>query len=186
MSQRYVFLGPNGSGKSTQAKAIAAQFGLSYVSAGDLLRREVAEKTPFGIQYAEDMKNGILAPVSVTNDLLKKEIDSFPIDRGYIIDGYPRTIEQLNFLNENFDIDACVYLTIENVAEIVRRSLARGRIDDTEEVIRKRLDIYQEQAGEILSMFEAFGKLITVEASGSIDVVYSLTVSKMGLSAASV
>lgn len=185
MFNRFVFIGPNGSGKSTQAKAIAKAFDLSYVSAGDLLRREVDAKTPFGLEYAEGLKNGLLAPIQVTNDLLLKEIKTFPIDRGYIIDGFPRTQAQLDFLIENIQIDACVYMTIENVQEIVNRSLLRGRCDDTEDVIKSRLEIYRNSCQPILDYFASKGNLLTVDASGSIDAVYALATSKMGLCAVS-
>lgn len=164
MINKMFFLGPNGSGKSTQAKILADKLGFVYICAGDLLRREVANKTPFGLEYEPRLAKGELAPVEVTNALIIGEILSLPIGARWVVDGWPRNIPQLNFANQNVTIDKCIYFEVNNPKIIMERSLARNRgADDTEEVILHRLEIFKTQTMEVLDYYSSSGNLIKID-----------------------
>lgn len=162
MINKMVFLGPNGSGKSTQAK-ILEKYGYIYICAGDLLRREVDQKTPFGLEYASKLAKGELAPIEVTNQLIINEVKSLPENSKFIIDGWPRNIPQLDFANERISIDACIYFEVNDPKIVMSRSLARNRgADDTEDVILHRLEIFKNQTIEVLENYKSNGKMITI------------------------
>lgn len=179
-SKNIVFLGPNGSGKSTQGNILTKRFVAKFISAGDLLRREVADETEFGLWYKDAMARGEFAPSDVVNNLMLNELkySSTPIN---ILDGFPRNQEQLEIAEKNITIDLCVYFSLDDTDEILKRSLDRGRADDTEEVINKRLGIFKEVTYPVIEHYKNQGKLRILDAAGSVEEVSKRLITLLGL-----
>lgn len=147
---RLVFLGPPGAGKGTQAQRIAQEYGIPHISTGDILRNAVKEGTELGKLAKSYMDKGELVPDEVIIGIIRERLSQPDVkEKGFILDGFPRTLPQAEALDEllkelSMPLDRVVYLNVDD-EEIVKRLLARGRADDTEEVIRNRLKVYREQ-----------------------------------------
>lgn len=168
------FLGANAAGKTTTGNLLKEQNSkIVYICAGDLLRREILLETTFGLEYKSKLAAGEFAPVDVMNNLLLKEIkDTSHENVDYIIlDGFPRTQEQLDFANEHLVIDKCIYFDITDFSVILNRSLLRGRVDDTEEIIKKRLDKFHEVTTPVVQYYRSIDKLVSVDACRDSSVV---------------
>jgi adenylate kinase len=168
---RLVLLGPPGSGKGTQAQRLVAREGLLHLSTGDLLRAAVAAGTELGRKAKPLMDAGALVPDDLVIALVEERIGRPDAARGFLLDGFPRTIGQAEALERVLGprgLDAVVYYVVDD-EEIVRRSLGRGRSDDTEPVIRNRLEVYRAKTEPLVARYRAKGILREVEASGSID-----------------
>ncbi|MHB0912721.1 MAG: adenylate kinase family protein [Armatimonadota bacterium] len=157
-------IGPPGSGKSTQSERLADRFGIRHIYAGDLLRDE-ALRNP---TVRESLRQGSLVDADIVIPLVAKEIRrSF----GYVLDGFPRTMEQvygLEALHES--LDAVIYLELSE-PEIVKRLLRRHRPDDTPEIIRRRIDLFHSESDPVIRYYAARGLLHPVDASGDVDTV---------------
>jgi adenylate kinase len=169
MSVRIVLVGPPGSGKGTQGAAMAARLGIPHLSTGDLLRREIAERTPRGEQLALVVQSGELVP-----DVVMAELVSDAVRRaggGFILDGFPRTAGQADFLDGLMDasaspIDAVLVFRVPE-AELVARLRARARADDTGDAIQLRLDLSRHHEEELLRHYR--GRVVEVDALGEIE-----------------
>ncbi|MHC4960060.1 MAG: adenylate kinase [Planctomycetota bacterium] len=175
---RLVLLGPPGAGKGTQAKRLAEALGILHLSTGDMFRAAIANGTPVGLQAKGFMDKGELVPDEVVDALVAERLQQPDANGGYILDGYPRTIAQAGALarilaDHQTPLDHVVCIDVEQ-DELVKRILARGqgRVDDSEEVVRNRLKVYEEQTAPLINHYGAQGKLRRVDGHGSIDDVF--------------
>ena len=176
---RLLLIGPPGSGKGTQAVRIADHFGVAHISSGDLLRKHVKEGTAVGRIAQEYMKRGDLVPDGIVMDILRKPVVEASKRGGYVLDGFPRTVEQaeaayLVARDLGVSVQVAVHLDVPR-QELVRRILARGqetgRTDDTEEVINHRLEVYDEKTLPMLDYYAKREKLVTVNGARPVDEV---------------
>ena len=172
-------MGPPGAGKGTQATYVAERYGVPAISTGDIFRTNVTEGTELGLKAKEYMDAGEYVPDEITNLMVRNRIDEPDAEPGFLLDGYPRTLSQVEELDgmvqhTGHKLDAVVVLTVDN-EELVQRLLQRaetdGRSDDTEEVIRRRQEVYAEQTEPLIEVYRDRGLLIEVEGKGSVDEV---------------
>jgi adenylate kinase len=176
---RMLIMGPPGAGKGTQARGIAARHGVPAISTGDIFRANVAEGTPLGIEARRYMDAGEYVPDEVTNLMVRNRIDEPDAERGFLLDGYPRTLEQVKELDvilaeRGAVLDAVVLLTADVpllVERLLRRARAEGRSDDTEEVIRRRQEVYRQETACLTHEYDARGILVSVDGLGTVDEV---------------
>jgi adenylate kinase len=167
---RLVLVGPPGAGKGTQAVRIAEQLGIPHISTGDLFRANLAGETPLGLEAKGYMDAGNLVPDSVTVGMVKARLADPDAAKGFLLDGFPRTTAQADALAEILaetgdELDAVVELQVpEDV--VVERLLARGRSDDTEDVIRNRQQVYRDETAPLLDYYR--DRLVTVDAVGEV------------------
>jgi adenylate kinase len=174
---RIVLLGPPGSGKGTQAERLAARAGILHLSTGDLLRAAVKAGSALGKKAQPFMDAGKLVPDDLVIALVKERIAKPDAGKGFLLDGFPRTIAQADALDAALGgdgIEHVVYFVLDDPT-IVSRSLKRGRGDDTEAVIKKRLEVYRAQTEPLVARYRKSRLLREVDASGTIDEVESLT-----------
>lgn len=176
---RIILMGPPGAGKGTQAKVIANHFGIPAISTGDIFRANVAGQTPLGVEAQRYMDAGEYVPDEVTNQMVRDRLAHGDARPGFLLDGYPRTVAQVQELDtmlESADggIDAVVVLTADReelVARLLQRAETEGRADDTEEVIRKRQEVYTEQTAPLIKVYDDRGLLVEIDGMGEIDAV---------------
>ena len=173
---RLLLIGTPGAGKGTQAQRLSETFGIPAISTGDIFRHNVKNETELGKQAKAYMDRGEYVPDSLTNDLVRDRLSQADATDGFLLDGYPRTADQVAELDDilakkSQHLDAVVMLAAD-VDEVVRRLLNRaieqGRADDTEEVIRHRLDVYEEQTAPLISVYAARDLVITVDGLGEV------------------
>ena len=174
---RLVILGRQGSGKGTQCARLMESFGPIHVSTGDMLRAAVAAGTEFGRQAEAIMDAGELVPDEVMNGIVTERLSADDVvERGVLLDGYPRTPAQAEALQEALDsagthLDLALNLEVP-IEEATRRMLDRARADDTEEAILRRLALYETETAPLVAWFEKRSLLITVDGLGSEDEVF--------------
>ncbi|SDN28732.1 Adenylate kinase [Actinomyces ruminicola] len=179
MSARMVILGPPGAGKGTQAARICERLGIPAISTGDIFRANVAGGTELGRQAKQYMDAGEYVPDSVTNAMVADRLAADDASAGFLLDGYPRTeaqVHELDAMLARADLALDVVLEITADAEVVvKRLLGRaaeqGRADDTEPVIRRRLEVYAEQTEPLAALYEQRGLLVRVDGVGALDEV---------------
>lgn len=176
---RIVLMGPPGAGKGTQAKVIAETLEIPHISTGEIFRANVGEGTPLGIEAKKYMDRGEYVPDEVTNAMVKDRLGQSDTANGFLLDGYPRTLEQVGELDVILDeldtpLDKVVEITA-NTEEVIQRLLKRaqieGRADDTEEVIRRRMEVYAEQTEPLVAVYASKGLLVQVDGMGSVEEV---------------
>ncbi|ADU96251.1 adenylate kinase [Thermovibrio ammonificans] len=183
---KVVFLGPPGAGKGTQAQRIAAKYGVPHISTGDILRAAVKEGTELGKLAKTYMDRGELVPDDVIIGIIRERLSEPDVkEKGFILDGFPRTIAQAKALDQmleelNMPLDRVIYLNVDD-EEIVKRLLARGREDDTEEVIRKRLKVYREQTAPLIDYYSEKCLLVEIYGVGDIDEITAKIEEALGL-----
>ena len=173
---RIVFMGPPGAGKGTQAAVIAQQLGIPHISTGDIFRANVSALTELGIAAKRYMDAGEYVPDTITNDMVRDRLEQDDAQNGFILDGYPRTVDQITELDTMLSVsDDQVEIVIELVADtdaivqrLAKRALDQGRVDDTEDVIRRRLEVYAEQTAPLTALYEHRGILKQVDGIGDI------------------
>ncbi|HEX6517122.1 MAG TPA: adenylate kinase [Nocardioidaceae bacterium] len=176
---RVVLMGPPGAGKGTQAKIVAGRLGVPAVSTGDIFRANVAEGTPLGIEAKRYMDAGDYVPDEVTNAMVRDRIAQQDAREGFLLDGYPRTLAQVEELDgmlaEAGDrVDAVVVLTVDQdelVKRLTNRAEIEGRSDDTEDVVRRRQEVYREQTAPLLEVYARRGILVEVDGMGEVTEV---------------
>ncbi len=172
---RVILLGAPGSGKGTQAEHIAGRYRIPHVSTGDLLRSEVAAGTELGIQAGEIMDAGKLMPDEIMLTMIKNRLQSDAFSHGFLLDGFPRTLSQAEGLDALLNrlgqpLDAVVFIDVD-YGEIMQRLMARRRSDDTEDTIRKRLQIYEAQTAPLIDHYKAKGNLHDIQGLGAVEEV---------------
>lgn len=176
---RMIFMGPPGAGKGTQATVVAGRFGVPAISTGDIFRANVSEGTPLGLEAKRYMDAGEYVPDSVTNEMVRNRIAEPDAEPGFLLDGYPRTLAQVEELDgmlaaSERTLDAVVVLTVdaeELVQRLLKRAETSGRSDDTEDVIRHRQDVYTEQTAPLIDVYRDRGILLEVDGLGEVDEV---------------
>jgi adenylate kinase len=176
---RVLFMGPPGAGKGTQAALLAAQLGVPHISTGDIFRANVAQGTELGKQAQAFMDAGEYVPDTITNAMVRDRLTHDDCRPGFLLDGYPRTMEQVAELDAMLrsaqqKLDLVVELTVdvdEVVGRLVKRAQDQGRSDDTEEVIRRRLEVYAEQTAPLTETYSQRGILVQVDGMGLIEEV---------------
>ena len=175
---RLVILGRQGSGKGTQCLRLSGSYETIHISTGDMLRAAVEMETELGKKAKIIMDAGDLVPDEIINGIVAERIGmSDVLESGFILDGYPRTSAQAQALEEELfssglSLDLAINLEVP-VKEVTQRMLDRSRADDTEEAIKRRLEIYENETAPLLEWFEERNNLIVVDGLGTEDVVFS-------------
>ena len=179
MSARMVLLGPPGAGKGTQAARIAERLNIPAISTGDIFRANVVGATELGTQAKAYMDKGEYVPDSITNAMVADRIAQADCENGFLLDGYPRTTAQVGELDSmlkasGLALDVVVEITADAeavVARLLKRAGEQGRADDTEPVIRRRLEVYAESTAPLADLYAERDLLVQVDGMGEIDVV---------------
>jgi len=173
---RILLIGPPGAGKGTQAALLAQHFGIPAISTGDIFRENVRNETPLGLEAKAFMDRGEYVPDSLTNALVRDRLNQDDAAAGFLLDGYPRTIDQVEELDDILEetekkLDVVVQLTADS-EELLRRLCGRaqeqGRSDDTSEVIKRRLDVYEEQTAPLIDIYASRSLVAKVNGLGEI------------------
>lgn len=178
---RLLIVGPPGAGKGTQGARIAATYAIPTISTGDIFRANISNKTELGLQVDAIVKSGEFVPDALTNAIVADRLSKADAQDGFLLDGYPRTPEQLRFLDEflaarGHALDAVIQLvadTEELIGRLRRRAEVEGRTDDTEETIRHRQELYRRETAPLIAAFKERGILIEVDGMGPVDQVGS-------------
>lgn len=162
--RRIVMLGGPGSGKSTYTKFLMDRYGVPHIYPGGMLRKEVEKNTEIGKQIKDLITKGKFAPSEMVLKLIKDRIAESP--DGYVLDGWPRYMKQVREMErENIGHDVAVFLDVSK-EEVMKRLLARGRVDDTEEVINDRIKLYKQETGPVVEYFRNKPGFISIKAEG--------------------
>jgi len=176
-----ILFGPPGSGKGTQAQKLIAKYGLIHISTGDLFRYEMGYNTPLGQQAKAYIDRGELVPDSVTIGMLRNKVEAHPEAKGFIFDGFPRTIAQAQALDallseKGTTVTALVALQVndeEIVNRIKLRSASSGRADDSDEaIIRNRITVYKNETSPVFDYYAGTGKSHSINGIGSIEEIF--------------
>jgi len=178
-ARRLLIVGPPGAGKGTQAVRLAESLSIPAISTGDIFRANVSQETELGVLAKSYMDKGEYVPDSVTNDMVRSRLAEADAQDGFLLDGYPRTLDQVGALDGVLTelgtaLDAVLLLEVETeavVARLVARGEEQGRSDDTEETIRRRLDVYAEQTAPLIDVYDGRGLVRRVDGMASIDEV---------------
>jgi adenylate kinase len=172
-------MGPPGAGKGTQAKFIAEKFAIPHISTGDIFRENLKKETPIGLEAKGYMDRGEYVPDEVTNRIVADRLTWPDAKNGYLLDGYPRTLDQVSFLDETLKakdekLDRVIELVADIntlIARLLNRAKEQNRNDDTEEVITKRLEVYLAETAPIIDKYQKQNLVIQVDGLGEIDAV---------------
>lgn len=187
-ARRLLIVGPPGAGKGTQAARIAEALGIPAISTGDIFRANVSQETELGVLAKSYMDKGEYVPDSVTNDMVRSRLAEDDATGGFLLDGYPRTLAQVDALDAvltdlGASLDAVLLLEVDNdavVERLVARGAEQGRSDDTEETIRRRLEVYAEQTAPLIEVYEKRGLVRRVDGMSSIDEVTAALLEALG------
>jgi adenylate kinase len=174
---RLILMGPPGAGKGTQAKIVSTHFGIPAISTGDIFRANVAGKTPLGVEAQRYMDAGEYVPDEVTNAMVRDRLAVDDAKPGFLLDGYPRTLAQVDELDTMLEelevaLDAVVSLTVDRdevVQRLLQRAQVEGRTDDTEDVIRRRQEIYAKETSPLIDVYADRGLLLEVDGLGTVE-----------------
>ncbi|MFC6009703.1 adenylate kinase [Nocardia lasii] len=179
---RVVLLGPPGAGKGTQAVLLSEKLGVPHISTGDLFRANISQQTALGREAQKYMDAGDLVPSDVTNRMVEARVGEPDAANGFVLDGYPRTVDQgdaLKKILEHYgtEVDAVLCFVVPE-SLLKERMLARGRADDTEDVIDNRLRVYREETEPLLEYYD--GLVVTVEGVGGVEEVNARALAALG------
>jgi adenylate kinase len=179
---RLVLLGPPGAGKGTQAEKLAEKLQIPHLSTGELFRRNINNGTKLGLEAKRYLDAGDLVPSELTNELVDDRLSNSDTDGGFILDGYPRSVQQAKALHDMLErrgtrLDAVLEFRVaEDV--LLERLKARGRADDTDEVILNRMKVYRDETAPLIEYYSS--ELKTVDAVGTVDEVFARTLRALG------
>ncbi|MCU1552448.1 MAG: adk [Glaciihabitans sp.] len=176
---RLLIVGPPGAGKGTQAARISLLFDIPAIATGDIFRANIKNKTELGKKVSAIIDAGDFVPDSLTNELVASRLKEDDCQRGFLLDGYPRTLDQLAFLDamlsaEGKSLDAVIQLIVdpdEVVSRLLKRAHEEGRSDDTEETIRYRQSLYQRETAPLIDVYKQRGLVIQIDALGDVEEV---------------
>jgi adenylate kinase len=176
---RLLIVGPPGAGKGTQSARITTTFGVPAIATGDIFRANIKNQTDLGKQVSAIINAGEYVPDSLTNDLVASRIKEDDCAGGFLLDGYPRTVDQLRFLDELLTedgtaLDAVIQLVADQdeiVSRLLKRAHEEGRSDDTPETIRHRQELYQRETAPLIAVYKERGLVIEIDALGDMDAV---------------
>jgi adenylate kinase len=179
---RVVLLGPPGAGKGTQAEKLAEKLEIPQISTGELFRRNIDNGTTLGLEAKRYLDAGDLVPSDLTNQLVDARLNDSDAAKGFILDGYPRSLEQAIALHEMLErrgtgIDAVLEFRVSQ-EELFQRLKGRGRADDTDDVILNRMKVYRDETAPLLEYYS--GELKTVDAVGTVDEVFARALQALG------
>ncbi|NKY50375.1 adenylate kinase [Nocardia vermiculata] len=179
---RLVLLGPPGAGKGTQAELLSDKLGVPHISTGNLFRANISQQTPLGREAQKYIDAGNLVPSDVTNRMVESRIAEPDAANGFVLDGYPRTVDQAVALEKMLQqagqpLDAVVSFEVADDV-VVERMLSRGRGDDTEEVIRNRMHVYREETAPLLQHYD--GLVASVDGVGEVEEVNNRVMRALG------
>jgi adenylate kinase len=179
---RVVLLGPPGAGKGTQAVKLAEKLEIPHLSTGDLFRENIGNGTELGLKAKAYLDAGDLVPSELTNELVDDRLSNPDTDAGFILDGYPRSVPQAKALHDMLErrgiqLDTVLELRVPEDA-LFERLKARGRADDTDDVIRNRMNVYRDETAPLIEYYR--NELTTVEAVGTIDEVFARALQALG------
>ncbi|BBZ10401.1 adenylate kinase [Mycobacterium branderi] len=181
---RVVLLGPPGAGKGTQAVKLAEKLGVPQISTGELFRSNISEGTELGLEAKRYLDAGDLVPSELTNKLVDDRLDHPDAAAGFILDGYPRSLEQAKALHDMLErrgtkLDAVLEFRVPE-DELLERLKGRGRADDNDEVILNRMNVYRDETAPLLEYYQHEHELKTVDAVGTVDEVFARALQALG------
>lgn len=173
---RLIIMGAPGAGKGTQAPSIATHYGIPAISTGDIFRANVKQKTPLGLKVEAIMAAGDYVPDELTEQIVADRLDQDDAQSGFLLDGFPRTLHQVGALDDylaehGHHLDAVLSLSVDTEAliqRLLKRAQIEGRADDSEETIRHRMDVYQQDTSPLIDDYRDRGLLIEVDGDGQI------------------
>lgn len=176
-----ILMGPPGAGKGTQAKILEDTRGLKQLSTGDMLRAEIAGETPLGLKVKAIMDSGSLVSDEIVIEMISNRIEQPDCEKGFILDGFPRTVAQAEALDKMLhakgkDLNAIIQLVVDEAALLARieqraKETGGARADDNAETLKKRLDAYKAQTAPIIPYYEAAGRLKKVDGMAAVNIV---------------
>ena len=178
---RLIILGPPGAGKGTQAAKIAESYGIPAISTGDIFRANIKNETELGRQVKDILASGGYVTDEITNAIVRDRLFEDDAERGFLLDGYPRTAAQVEALDSilaehDHKLEAVLELTVDEdaaVQRLLKRAETEGRDDDTEDVIRERQAIYRRETAPLTEIYAARGLLRQVDGMGTVDEVFA-------------
>lgn len=187
-ARRLLIVGPPGAGKGTQAERIVEKLGVPAISTGDIFRANVSNETELGVLAKSYMDKGEYVPDSVTNEMVESRLGEDDATNGFLLDGYPRTVAQVEALDGILDklgvaLDAVILLDVESeaiVQRLLQRGKEQGRSDDNEETIRRRIDVYGEQTTPLIDIYDKRGLVKRVDGMKDIDAVTADILAALG------
>lgn len=185
---RLLIVGPPGAGKGTQASRLASGFSIPAIATGDIFRHNIRMGTPLGVQVKAIVDAGDYVPDSLTNELVVGRLAETDALQGFLLDGYPRTLDQVSFLDtllasRGQSLDVVIQLvadTDEVVARLRKRAVEQGRVDDSEEAIRHRQDVFARETAPLVAVYGERGILVEVDGLGDIDDVGNRIAESLG------
>ncbi|MDU1464425.1 adenylate kinase [Dermabacter sp.] len=187
-ARRLLIVGPPGAGKGTQAERIVEKLGVPAISTGDIFRANVSNETELGVLAKSYMDKGEYVPDSVTNEMVESRLGEDDAANGFLLDGYPRTVAQVEALDGILDklgvaLDAVILLDVESeaiVQRLLQRGKEQGRSDDNEETIRRRIEVYGEQTTPLIDIYDKRGLVKRVDGMKDIDAVTADILAALG------
>ncbi|MCT1789176.1 adenylate kinase [Dermabacter hominis] len=187
-ARRLLIVGPPGAGKGTQAERIVEKLGVPAISTGDIFRANVSNETELGVLAKSYMDKGEYVPDSVTNEMVESRLGEDDATNGFLLDGYPRTVAQVEALDGILDklgvaLDAVILLDVESeaiVQRLLQRGKEQGRSDDNEGTIRRRIDVYGEQTTPLIDIYDKRGLVKRVDGMKDIDAVTADILAALG------